>query len=83
MPNVAILVALLALGGVHWLLSRSRWPWLGAVVPVVLLGGLGVLFARGQIDSLVDYAVAALALVALLRIWGEGRQARRARVGAA
>lgn len=83
-----ILTAVLALvciavGLVHRQLSRTRSAWPGAVVPALFLVGAGVLFSQGHIDRVFDYLVIGIALVALLRLWDEGRQARREHVGAA
>jgi uncharacterized BrkB/YihY/UPF0761 family membrane protein len=75
--TIMIVLGVLALGAVHRVLSRRSSPWLGAVVPTALVAGLVYLFARGRLDSTLDYVMAAVALVVVLRMWDEGRQARK------
>ena len=76
-------VVVLAVGLAHRQLSRTRAAWPGAVVPALFLVGAVFLFSQGHIDSVFDYLVVAIGLVALLRLWDEGRQVRTEHVGAA
>ncbi len=82
MLTLTIALACVGLGLVHRQASRMRSPWLGAVVPALYLVGVIALFVQGHLDSGVDYAMAAVGLLVLARIWDEGRSARTAGAGA-
>lgn len=76
---LGITVVVLALGGAHHRLSRTASPWAGAAFPVLWAVVVVALALRGDLDSAARYAGVALVFVVLLRMWGEGREARAAR----
>ena len=76
MATVAIVLLCLGLGLLHRSLSRMQTAWPGAVVPTLWAVAAIGFFVQGQVDSALDYVMTVVGLVALLRMWAEGRQAR-------
>ena len=76
MVTVAIVLLCLGLGLLHRSLSRMRSAWLGGIVPALWVVAAIGFFVQGQVDSALDFVMAVVGVVALLRLWDEGRQAR-------
>lgn len=72
--TLLIALAVVALGVVHWRLSRLPSPWYGALFPALALVAVGTRLASGELTTLSCIA-AAVVLCCLVRMWVEGRRA--------
>lgn len=64
---------------VHWLLSRQRLPWLGAIVPALWVVAIVVLAVQGHLTEPLDWVFMAIGTVALVFMAVAGQESRKKR----
>ncbi|MDI6103885.1 hypothetical protein QLQ12_35250 [Actinoplanes sp. NEAU-A12] len=74
---IGVAAAVLSTLGLHMLMARKGPVWMGAIVPVLLVAAVVMLIVQGRLEPGRPYLVAAAALVMLLLMWANGRDAKR------